>query len=448
MNFRAHLFPGLFMHTLTNNAARSLCLVVIALMPTLAHSQQPKPRQPRVRQTTRSAGDLIELKSNVRLRGILESETNRSLTILVPAEALKSVDKRLFESSLALTRKEHHTSLDQVLDRLRKHVADMPDPPDPADAILFAFLRSEITHAEKQLEDIDSFSPDFLWVTLNADVIRRTEPASPADRQMLLWAWSENIPDAQNCTTTELLTLLKARHVEPIDWPLAFIKRIPAQTQTADEWIARMALVEYAFGKPLNFQGTSQALVRSGNVEPLDVATIFGDMIKGQVETQLGDLFGELLPDNAGRPQPAAPVTSPSAASLEKAIRIAESENSFGFRSTILDLTGSPTRGNVVVRFHTKREDGTWKAIFEKTEPIDALKVRPDAEALLLDDPQVKQTLELARTIGGDIDEQITRAVRYGAATMAAQQASDRAFITYESIYLETLCGPRLSVLP
>ena len=186
------------MHTLTNNAARSLCLVVIALMPTLAYSQQPKPRQPRVRQTTRSAGDLIELKSNVRLRGILESETNRSLTILVPAEALKSVDKRLFESSLALTRKEHHTSLDQVLDRLRKHVADMPDPPDPADAILLAFLRSEITHAEKQLEDIDSFSPDFLWVTLNADVIRRTEPASPADRQMLLWAWSENIPDAQN----------------------------------------------------------------------------------------------------------------------------------------------------------------------------------------------------------------------------------------------------------
>ena len=262
---------------------------------------------------------------------------------------------------------------------------------------------------------------------------------TPEQRQLLAWAWAEGLDRAEARSVEELSRDLKARNVSPIGWPLPFIERLPAREQTDNEWAARRALVEYAIGSRLDFQGTGDVLARTGKEAQADAGPLLVELLKQQLQSQFGDLLGE-RPAKNGRDNAA------KAESLAKAIQTAESEKRNGFRVTRLELAIELQQASVTTQFVARLADGSWRTVFQHTERADAKQARPDIEKRISDDPQVKKVLELTRQLGVAGDGQIQQAIRFGAATMIAQQTCDREFAAFRDVYLPSMVRPTLSV--
>ena len=383
----------------------------------------------------RPASDQVTLRSGSKLRGIVFEQSDKSITLLVSAKWLSATNAKLSQSARQQNVETHTAGLEQVVRRLK---AERPPAGNPA---VEAFLMQQLDDAKAELEKADDFAPEFLWMTLPMKEVARVEPSTPEHRQLLAWAWTEQLEKAETRMAEELTRDLKTRNVSPVGWPLPFIERLPVREQSDDEWAARRALADYALGQRIDFQGTGDVLARAGQeVQQADMAQLLVEMLKGQLKSQFGDLLIEGKPakrpaDNAARNE-----------SLKKVIQTAESEKRTGFRVTRLELAGDFQQATVTTQFVARMSDGSWRTVFQHTERADAKQARPDIEKRIQDDPQVKQALELTRQLGLGADEQIQQALRFGAATMTAQQTSDREFATFRDIYLSSLARPPLTV--
>lgn len=383
----------------------------------------------------RTASDHVTLRNGSKLRGILFEQTDKSVTLLVSAKWLLATNAKLHQTTRQQNVETNALGLEQAVRRLKSAA------PPAGNAGVEAFLKQQLEDAEAELAKADDFQPEFLWMPLPMKEVARVEASSPELRQLLAWAWSEEIDRAETRTTEELSRDLKTRAVSPVGWPLPFIERLPARDQSDDEWAARLALADYALGQRLDFQGTGDVLARAGKeVQQADIAQLLVEMLRGQLQSQLGDLLNEGKPtkkptDNAAR-----------AESLKKAIQTAESEKRTGFRVTRLDLAGDFQQATVTTQFVARLSDGSWRTVFQHTERADAKQARPDVEKRIQEDPQVKQALELTRQLGLSADTQIQQAIRFGAATMTAQQTCDREFVAFRDVYLPSLVRPPLSV--
>ncbi len=68
-----------------------------------------------------------------------------------------------------------------------------------------------------------------------------------------------------------------------------------------------------------------------------------------------------------------------------------------------------------------------------------------EAEQQLNNDPQVKAALGLISALGVSADAEIKKAIRFGAATMAAQKAVDSDLVQLRDRYLDRLDGPPMN---
>jgi hypothetical protein len=105
-------------------------------------------------------------------------------------------------------------------------------------------------------------------------------------------------------------------------------------------------------------------------------------------------------------------------------------------------------RVEVETRFVARIPGSSWTTIWQHVEKADASKPRPEAEQQIMQDPQVRSALELIRSVGLGAEEQVTLAIRFGAATMEAQNAADRRFFQFRDRYVRRLDGPVLRVAP
>ena len=71
------------------------------------------------------------------------------------------------------------------------------------------------------------------------------------------------MPNVESRDAADLERNLKLRKIDPTITPPDISNRLPARLQDDREWAARMAIVEYALGKPLDFQGTGNILART-----------------------------------------------------------------------------------------------------------------------------------------------------------------------------------------
>lgn len=381
----------------------------------------------------RPVADQIAMRNGSKLRGVLMEQSDKSLTLLVSAKWLSAANAKLHQTARQHTIAANTAGLEQIVRRLKA------EPPLVGNAALAAFLEQQLNTAKTELEKADDFDPEFLWLSLSMKDVARVEAASPEHRQLLTWAWTEGLDRAETRTAEELSRELKTRNVSPVGWPLAFVERLPAREQSDDEWAARRALVEYALGPRLDFQGTGDVLARAGKEAQADVGQLLVELLRQQLQSQLGDLLGE-RPAKNGRDNAA------KSESLAKAIQTAESEKRSGFRVTRLELAGDFQQTNVTTQFVARLADGSWRTIFQHTERADAKQVRPEIEKRIQDDPQVKKVLDLTRQLGVSGDDQIQQAIRFGAATMTAQQTCDREFAAYRDVYLSSLAKPTLSI--
>lgn len=381
----------------------------------------------------RLAGDHVALRNGSKLRGVLFERSETSVGLLVSAKWLSVTNAKLHQSSRPQTIAANKAGLEQTVRRLAA------DPLPIGDAAVSAFLKQQLEDLRAELEKVDKFEPELLWLTLPVKDVVRFEATTMEHRQLLTWAWTEKLDRAEVRSVDDLLRELKAVNVSPVGWPLPFIERLPVREQTDDEWAARRALVEYALGSRLDFQGTGNLLARAGKEAQADIGQLLVDLLRKQLQSQLGDLLGE-------RPSKNGQDNTAKNDSLAKAIQTAESEKRNGFRATRLEFASDFQQATVTTQFVARLADGSWRTIFQHTERADAKQARPEIEKRIQDDPQVKKVLDLTRQLGVAGDGQIQQAIRFGAATMTAQQNCDREFAAFRDVYMPSLAKPPLMI--
>jgi hypothetical protein len=379
----------------------------------------------------RPAADQVVLRSGAGLRGAIFERTETSITLLVREKWLSQNNMPLHARFFPRNLTEHQAALDQAKRRLEADGAIKNAGP------VGDFLRQQLQAviAEQQAEP--ESSTRFIWLSFPIQEIERITAAAADDRPLLAWGWLENLDRVEDRTVEELKRDFKMRRVDPVGWPLALIEQFPARPQSDDEWTARRALIDFAFGRRLEFQGTGSLLLRTDEKANADLGKLILPLLRDQLQKQLNELL-------ADKPRVAQPLLDEEA--LKTAIRSAETENLSGFRATRLDLGGEQRPPTVTSEFLARFKDGAWRTLWRRVEKIDVAAVNRDLEARILADPQVKQVLEFTQTLGVANDQAIQQAIRFGAATMKAQQDCDREFTSFRDVYMLSLAKPPLVI--
>jgi hypothetical protein len=388
---------------------------------------------------SRLAVDVVKLKSGKTLRGsIARVDSDGSLTMAVSRDWLRRADSKLLASIEADEPRVRAAALEQLRDRIKKEVERLPEESGVA-----TFLRVEAKRIEKLIADgspTGKSPPEqtqFVWIELTRKKIAKTTSASDERKRIAAWSWYERLANVETRDADDLARELKRKRIDPTQPVPDLSERLPLRLQDEREWSARMAIVHHALGKPLDFQGTGDFLVRSDRAKnAADIAPLIGKLLGGQMDSLFKDLLGE------GHPAPASPKLS--TAWLEPAIREAQRDKARAFRATRVDLGIERRHVSVISAFVVQLANGKWETIWSDVRSEDSAQERPQMEATIASDPQVKSALGLLKSLGARGDEPVRSAIRFGAATMAAQQAVNSHFSAFQEPFLRRLDGPPL----
>ncbi len=381
---------------------------------------------------TVSVVDVVTLKNGRTLRGaILQRRPDRSVTIAVDRNWLQTTNPELFEQQTALEATAQKQAWTESRDRAQAWLDKLAEAPR-----LSAFLQQEIERLDRQLAAKKPPSADFLWIELAASQVAKVTPAHPEAQRLAVLAWNEGWVDVEKKDAATLRRELLARDIRLDGAAPDLSTRLPARPQDDLEWSARQAVVAYVYQQPLDFQGTGDLLVPTGGEQKPDLAAILPKLLQSQVDGLLSDLLAE----GGGRPKP-----QPSEREwLAPAIATATARGVSGFRVTRLDLTPASGRVTVETRFVAKLDADQWVTVWQATETTDSQQARPELEAKIAADPQVKSVLETVKALGVVDDATFRQALRTGAATMAAQQSADQNFHAFTDRYSRSLDRPKL----
>ncbi|HUQ68524.1 MAG TPA: hypothetical protein VM165_03315 [Planctomycetaceae bacterium] len=406
--------------------------VTLALggLASLAAAQPPAKSVP----TSQLAVDVVSLKTGRSLRGaILSRQPDGATSIAVSRSWLEKANPALFTQYDAAARTAQREAWTQSRDRVKALLETPPEAP----RYVF-FLKEELVRLDKQLTAEEPKLSPFLVIDLPGSAISKVTPASPDRQRLALLAWNEDWADVETRDAAALRIEL-VKHNIKLDGPAPDLSgRLPARPQDDREWAARLAVLEYTYRQPVDFQGTGDTLIRTGSDQKPDLSAVFQKLLKQQVDSVLQDLLSD-----GARPKIAA---KPDREWLAPAITAAKAANAKGFRVTHVQLDPQSSRVAVETRFVARLAEGDWQTVWLATELADGTVPRPDIEARIEQDPQVKSALASLKTLGVIDDAPIRQAVRTGAATMAAQQASDSAFFAFADRYAKRIDSPRLVV--
>ncbi len=377
------------------------------------------------------AVDAISLKSGKVVRGIVIAAPADGPTIVATdRQWLQKHLPDLYLKATATETDQRKLANRQLIDRLNKRLATPGAEPG-----LAFFLKQELERAESQRESPPA-PPQFVWLELERETLNRITPASADRKRVAIWAWSEFLPNVESRDYHDLQRELTQRKIDVTANPPDLADRVGPRLQDDREWAARMALVEYTLGKPLDFQGTGDLLIRTdGNQKSIDLAPILTRTLNSQVDSLLKELTGE----------PRGPSSTPENKDwLKSATKVADADSVQGLRATRVEVQTDGLKAVVQTAFGARMPDGSWDVIWSHRESQDGTKPMADAEAKIAKDPRILQITETIKSLGAGGDDQIRQAIRFGAATMAAQQAADSRFFEFRDRYTKHLDGPPL----
>ncbi len=355
--------------------------------------------------------DVIRLTDGDAIHGrVVRQDPDGSLLVITRRGWLTRRLPKLAASAMEAERTRTRQALLDIVIRLDALLAA---PPAPAAAPLRFFLTGERSRIRERLAADPVTDYPFLWLSLPAKRMRELRPADPEWQRLVQWGWHEQIADCETLSQRRLTDLLHQRGIDPSQQPPALIEQIPPLPQGEDEWRARMALLEDTFGKPVRFQGTSSLLIRTDEEPGVEVIL---PMLRASIDRSFTDLLAEVVPGGG----------APAAARKNSDAWLAPARSSVAnighFLATRVDTDPATNRVEVESVFEVRLADATWTRLWTDTVQIDATQPRPDLEARVQEDPRVQQLLATVRALG-IADEQLLRTViRFGAATMDAQE--------------------------
>ena len=297
-----------------------------------------------------------------------------------------------------------------------------------------AALRIEQTHCQSRLDAKAPEKTEFLIIELPESDIQRSFVQPAGRRHLAETAWHLRLPKTESSSAVALQKLLDEEVKDWKEFEADLSERLPPLPQDDDEWSARVALWEYSFLQPCDFQGTADFLVRtdSGGQRP-DVMSLIGPALESGLKSQLGDLLSGDLPAAAAPPKDRW---------KSQATEGAEKSKIDGCRATRIDLDPVQMSGTTASDFLVHLADGQWQSVWSVAQPVDISAVRPDAVERIRNDPQIKSLQQVFEGLGaaGDLD----RALKFGAAVEDAQKATDAQFSKFRDHYTRRLSGPPL----
>lgn len=386
----------------------------------------------------RLAVDVVVLKGGRELRGsLIERRAGNGLTIAVRREWLRSRFPDWLAELDAAAQAEHRTALETLITRAREWLADRAD-----DRKLVAVVRPELERLEQRLVGnpppvAAETESEFLLVDVRGEQVRRVFAQPPERRQLALVAWRDRLDNVEFASIDKLQTAVTAKQV---DWRTASVDlsdRLPATAADGErEWAARTAIFEYSYREQLEFQGTGNLIVRTGDSATVPSALVLlgGVLERGGLGFELAGLL------DGGLGTPANGISQRSW--LESAAAVADSEHIRGFRVTRSGQDIANRIVSVETRFVARMPDGTWETVWSSAATVDASQERKEAEARIRQDPQIAESLKLLDGLG--LGGQLETAVRFGAATQAALQLADARFFEFIDRYHLRLDGPIL----
>ncbi len=380
---------------------------------------------------TQLSVDTVSLKSGKVVRGIvIAAPVDGPMIVATDRQWLQKHLPDLFLKATVAETDRRKLANRQLIERLKKRLAAPVAEPG-----LAFFLKQELKRAESQRESPPD-PPQFVWLELERETIHRFTPAAADRKRVAMWAWSEFLPNVESRDLHDLQRELTQRKVDFTANPPDLSDRVGPRLQDDREWAARMALVEYTVGKPLDFQGTGDLLIRTdGNQKSIDLAPLLTRTLNSQVDSLLKELTGE----------PRAANSIPESKDwLKSATKTADAESVRGLRATRVEVQTDGLKAVVQTAFDARMPDGSWDVIWSHRESQDGTKLRADAEAKIAKDPRILQITDTIKSLGAGGDDQIRQAIRFGAATMAAQQAADSRFFEFRDRYTKHLDGPPL----
>lgn len=382
------------------------------------------------------AVDVVTLKSGRTLRGaVLQRGADRSVTMAVSRAWLKTANPELFAQYDAANTETQRDAWQAARERLKSRLEEVKDAPR-----LTFFLQTELEQIDQQLAAEEPKQADFLWVELPATQVAKLVQATQEHQKLAVIAWNEGFVDVETQEVVAIQRELLKRKI-PVDGPAPDLSsRLPPRPQDDVEWSARLALMEYVYLQPLDFQGFGDTLIRTGEGQKPDLTAVFQKVMKQQLDS----LFKDLLNDGPPRPEP----SKPERELFAPAIITAESLGTRGFRVTRLNIEPERNRVSVENRFVAQVDKDRWQTVFVAVESADSSQARPELETKITQDPQVKSVLETLRTVGAFDDAPLQTAVRTGAATMAAMQSADQAFFAFTNRYSQHVDRPKLFLPP
>ena len=183
----------------------------------------------------------------------------------------------------------------------------------------------------------------------------------------------------------------------------------------------RRALLEHAYGQPLEFQAATGIGLVTG-LPKMDLGA-------GDLNRMLGQLMGRLN-DNAARKS-----------TLDQAIEAARSRHARGFVLKELETEGLGLPKAVRLRFVVRMPGGRWRSVFDLRKKIP--RGEPGRADELARDPQVRRVLEMARGFGLQIEDGLLKqALQAGAGVEKALKAASAQFLHIQQTYANSVDRP------
>lgn len=422
-----------FLHGLTRAMYRNgwilmLCLGSVGWLEQKAFAQLPTVSDSRL------GVDCLKLNNGKRLYGFLldqdpQSGRFQSGRFAVERAWLATTHPLYFAELEDKEQTQREQALTQQRTRLIDWIAELEE------GVLKRFLQSEQSRTEQRTAS--QIKPSqFAIVEFEKQEVRDLSLARPELRQIAGIAFRENLVNVTITPATYLRRQLDALNVDASKEQVDLQDRLPTTRKESDrQWAAKQALIEYAFGRELEFQGTNDLLVRKGD-DQADVGQLLTQAMSANSANMVQQLGADLgLPEFAQFAK-----TSKNDAWKSKVIRVAEEENFRGALVSRLDQNLLSSEVKVTVTFLAKPKNGDWFQAFEYVARADANNQPAERLQRIKDDPQVKQLLSMVQSLG--LGSRLDQALRQGAATEQALNDGSAEFNEFLSRFGSKVDGP------
>ena len=386
---------------------------------------------------TRLAVDILNLKSRQQFRGfVLNANTNEDLKIAVSREWFQHFDEKAYAKVDKEAKSEEERARQQLKSRLEQLTSTGKHP-------AFDFLvKKELERVTAAIDAPPDDECQFLVVRLKRSLIANLILASESNRRVAIWAWSERLPKIESREVSDILKELKSK-VQDFDATLTvpdLSTRFPMMEQSELQWRTRLAIVSHGLAERIEFQGSGKMMIQVGDdKQPQNANEIMTQMLQAQTESVLGELLGDLL----GDPKSKSLLPDGKSDWVKAAIVKTEALGMGYFHATNVKVDPLGEIASVESVFMVKHADGDWRMAWNGIRDERASQQTADSIARVTKDSQIESLKNSLQAIVG-VNDAFDKAIRFGAATMTAQQNVNEQFETFVERYLRRLDGPPL----